>query len=230
MGEKSKDPSRMFYAGIWKILTNGAGAGAGAGAGVGVGAETGAGKEEAIVLDTGYIFDDVSFWNRSAMREATTFFSRTMCTRIDVGITNVECSGRVCYCLRKANGLCVLAIAEPSYVPRVARRFLTIVADQYERDQPGWMAETVCADNPRGLGFVGGLEPMLRTYSKPEEVDKIARTQTALNETREVLVKTMELLLTRGETLESLSQKSQDLSKTSKVFFTKAKVGHESLL
>ena len=53
--------------------------------------------------------------------------------------------------------------------------------------------------------------------------DKISAIQKELNETTAVLSKTIDNVLERGEKLDDLVSKSQDLSSQSKVFYKQAK-------
>lgn len=69
---------------------------------------------------------------------------------------------------------------------------------------------------------VQGLNAALLKYQKPEEADKILKIQKELDETKAVLVKSIDDLLTRGEKIEDLARKSNDLSFQSKAFVEKS--------
>ena len=62
------------------------------------------------------------------------------------------------------------------------------------------------------------IDDLLIKYQNPTEVDSIARIEKDLEETKEVLVKSIDQLLVRGEKLEDLSERSEDLSFKSKQF------------
>jgi synaptobrevin family protein YKT6 len=61
----------------------------------------------------------------------------------------------------------------------------------------------------------------LAKYQKPEEVDKVAQIEKDVKETQQVMMKTFDQMLARGERLEDLLDKSDDLRYSSKVFMKK---------
>jgi len=65
---------------------------------------------------------------------------------------------------------------------------------------------------------VEALEPLLLKFQEPEKADQVTKIQKDLDETKEVLVKSIDQLLQRGERLEVLAERSQDLSFQSKAF------------
>ena len=74
--------------------------------------------------------------------------------------------------------------------------------------------------NPQEFGT---LTTALAEYQDPSKADKISAIQKELNETTAVLSKTIDNVLERGEKLDDLVSKSQDLSSQSKVFYKQAK-------
>ena len=58
----------------------------------------------------------------------------------------------------------------------------------------------------------------MKKYLDPKEVDSIAKIQNELDETQQVLRKTIDSVLQRGEKLDTLIDKSNDLSASSKMF------------
>jgi len=64
--------------------------------------------------------------------------------------------------------------------------------------------------------------PMSRALPLSLEADKIMKIQKDLDATKDILVKSIDQLLERGEKLETLAQKSNDLSFQSKVFLEKS--------
>lgn len=73
-----------------------------------------------------------------------------------------------------------------------------------------------------------GLEPeflaeTMKEWQDPNSADKLTKIQKNLDEIKDVMHKNIEEILKRGETLDSLMDKSQDLSASSKMFYHKAK-------
>ena len=67
------------------------------------------------------------------------------------------------------------------------------------------------------------LAEHLRRARDPKAYDRIAKIQGDLDETTDVLHKTIDNLLERGEKLDSLVERSDDLSKQSKMFYKQAR-------
>lgn len=68
-----------------------------------------------------------------------------------------------------------------------------------------------------------GLEAYLAKYQNPKEADAMTKIQTDLDETKIILHNTITALLQRGEKLDDLVAKSEDLSSQSKVFYKTAR-------
>ena len=67
------------------------------------------------------------------------------------------------------------------------------------------------------------LETLLAEYAEPAKVDKLMKLDKQLLETKDILVKTIDKVLQRGEKLDELVEKSNGLSAQSKQFYKAAK-------
>ena len=65
--------------------------------------------------------------------------------------------------------------------------------------------------------------PVVVLSQDPRKADKLTAIQTQLDEVKDVMHTNIEQLMQRGETLDSLMEKSQDLSSTSLQFYKQAK-------
>jgi synaptobrevin family protein YKT6 len=63
----------------------------------------------------------------------------------------------------------------------------------------------------------------MKEYANPSESDKITKIQKNLDDIKDIMSKNIDEVLKRGETLDSLMEKSEDLSASSKIFYKKAK-------
>ncbi|KAJ1607954.1 synaptobrevin/VAMP-like protein [Cryptosporidium canis] len=70
-------------------------------------------------------------------------------------------------------------------------------------------------------------EEIFKKYQDPLNNDKIFKVQKDLDEVRDVMLKNIEDLLHRGETLDTLMQKSSDLSAASYQFYRTAKKNNQ---
>lgn len=64
-------------------------------------------------------------------------------------------------------------------------------------------------------------------FQNPQEADKITKIEKELDEIKDVVMQSMDDLLKRGETLDSLMKKSNDLSATSYQFYKTAKKNNQ---
>lgn len=64
-------------------------------------------------------------------------------------------------------------------------------------------------------------------FQDPQQADKLTKIQRDLDETKVVLHETIESMLQRGEKLESLVDKSSDLSMASQMFYKQAKKNNQ---
>ena len=151
-----------------------------------------------------------------------TFFSRTVTSRIRPGqrIT-VEVDGMAEYQVhvqRRADGLAATMTADKDYPARVAFTLLAQLLDKFAAEVPGWAAET------RTEATVWPhLTETITTCQDPSNFDKIIKIQNDLDATTNVLHKTIDSLLERGEKLDNLVERSDDLSKQSKIFYKQAR-------
>jgi synaptobrevin family protein YKT6 len=67
------------------------------------------------------------------------------------------------------------------------------------------------------------LESYLTKYQNPKEADAMTRIQTDIDETKIILHDAITGILQRGEKLDTLVAKSEDLSTQSKVFYKTAR-------
>ena len=67
--------------------------------------------------------------------------------------------------------------------------------------------------------------PKLVEYIKKpiQEIDRISKIQSDLDDTKQVMQKSIEGILNRGEKLEDLVSKSDDLTNQSKMFYRQAR-------
>ena len=68
-----------------------------------------------------------------------------------------------------------------------------------------------------------GLFNKIVSYQDPENVDKVLAINNALDETKKIILKNIDKVLARGNDINILVKKSNDLSKSSKKFYKAAK-------
>eukprot|EP00161_Ancyromonas_sigmoides_P020515 TRINITY_DN5965_c0_g2_i3.p3 TRINITY_DN5965_c0_g2~~TRINITY_DN5965_c0_g2_i3.p3 ORF type:complete len:145 (-),score=64.76 TRINITY_DN5965_c0_g2_i3:15-449(-) len=125
-------------------------------------------------------------------------------------------------------GLACVVICDSEYPSRVAFALADAVLSAFA-EWPGAQA-ALRAAQPEGGAAVDGtakefafIPEALAKYQDPAQADSITRVQRDLDETKGVMVKTIEQLLERGEKLDTLVDKCNDMSLQSKTFYKTAK-------
>lgn len=110
-------------------------------------------------------------------------------------------------------------VADEEYPQRAAFSLLNKILDEFLASVGNRVSQAKidnCMPYPE-------LENVLIRYQDPREADKIMKIQRDLDDTKAVLVNTIEAVLERGQKLDDLVDKSNDLSMSSKQFYKTAK-------
>lgn len=105
---------------------------------------------------------------------------------------------------------------------RVAFSLLNKVLDEYLVKYQVTAIKSASTANDASMAFPE-LDEYIRKYQDPQQADTIMKVQQELDETKIVLHKTIESVLARGEKLDSLVEKSDALSASSRMFYKQAK-------
>uniref|UniRef100_A0A3B1IEY8 YKT6 v-SNARE homolog n=1 Tax=Astyanax mexicanus TaxID=7994 RepID=A0A3B1IEY8_ASTMX len=178
------------------------------------------GEAKSNLLKAAYELSSFGFFQRSSIQEFMTFTCGLLVERSAFG-SRASVSEReyMCHVHIRDDGLAAVAIADTEYPQRVCFSLLEKVLDEFSRqvDDRQWPTGT-----PETIRFTM-LEEYLNKYQNPREADALTRVQAEVDETKIILHKTMESLLERGEKLDDLVQKSEELGQTSKAFYKTAK-------
>jgi len=163
-----------------------------------------------------------SFFTRGTIAEHLRFGSRTVCQRTKEGArqtVGLKDNPFLCHCYVRLDGLCGIAVSDLDYPQRVVYSLINKVLAEFEKQSADkW--KLVEADQELEPPF---LVEQMRAYQDPNSADKISQIQKELDEVKDVMHKNIEEVLKRGETLDTLMEKSADLSASSVVFAKKAK-------
>ena len=149
-----------------------------------------------------------------------TFFTKTFSKRTDPGQRqSITHESYVVHCYVRSDGLAGTVTTDLEYPSRVAFVLLTELLDEFTQTMGNaWTNATV----PDSLQFPP-IEDYLVRYQDPAAADKVTKIQKDLEETTNVLHKTIDSVLERGVKLDNLVERSDDLSKQSKMFYKQAK-------
>ena len=168
--------------------------------------------DKATIVDAARDFNDVSFIYRKNAVELCDFYAQSLATspKEDKFLTAQE-KQFLFFSFRKGNA-CSMLIASDDYPSRAAFSIIREIMTEYEQCQ-GKFPGGKCAAIQRGI----------REYQKPANADKLLKIQENLEETRQIMTQNLEAAIGRGETLDELASKSQNISEQSKLFARKAR-------
>jgi len=149
-----------------------------------------------------------------------TFFSKTFTKRTQPGQRqSVTHESYIVHCYVRSDGLAGTVTSDLEYPARVAFVLLTQMLDEFAQEYgDAWKKEIRTESMP-----FPKMDEYLEKYQNPAEADKVTKIQKDLDETTEILHKTIDSVLERGVKLDALVERSDDLSRQSKMFYKQAK-------
>lgn len=165
------------------------------------------------------VCDDLSFASffvRGNMRENVRFQSRVIAGRTQLGskqsVDILEGLGKG-HAWAHPQGIAAVAFITGEYPMRVVFGLLDEVVQACIHHRAGKSEDFLVDAELRRQ-----TEKIFQRYQHPEETDSLMRTQATLEEIHGEVQKSIESLLRRGESLDALIDKSQELSNSSKKF------------
>ena len=156
---------------------------------------------------------------RSSAQEFMTFTSIKVAEGTKAGMRQtIEEKGQKFHVYARTEGVAGVIIADGDYPQRVAFGLLNKVLDEFltKHTRSKWAMGTPKMPMPE-------LDSYISKYQDPKQADTIMRVQNELDETKIVLHKTIDSVLQRGEKLDDLVARSDQLSMQSKMFARQAK-------
>ncbi|KAI8467857.1 MAG: snare-like protein [Monoraphidium minutum] len=179
------------------------------------------GEAEPVVLGMASDLSSFGYFQRASVREMLQFTSRTIVQRTAPGQRQtVRQEDYYCHVHVRDSGLAAVAVCDKDYPPTAAFSVAAKVMEEYAAANPGDPWRAAAADNGSAAAV---LEPALAKYQDPIAADKLTKIQRDLDETKVVLHQTIDSVLRRGEKLDSLVDKSADLSMASQMFYKQAR-------
>ncbi|CAI9098897.1 OLC1v1035630C1 [Oldenlandia corymbosa var. corymbosa] len=173
------------------------------------------GSKEPVILSNASDVSQFGYFQRSTVKEFIVFFGRTFAGRTPPGQRQSVQEQEYMVHAYNRNGLCALGYMDDHYPVRSAFSLLNQVLDEYQKVfGDSW--KSAQADNTQPWPY---LTEALAKFQDPAEADKLLRIQRELDETKIILHKTIDSVLARGEKLDSLVEKSSDLSTASQVSY-----------
>ncbi|XP_004529454.1 synaptobrevin homolog YKT6 [Ceratitis capitata] len=178
------------------------------------------GSAEARLLKAAYDLQSFSFFQRSTVQEFMTFASKTIVERTQPAMRqSVKQEAYMCHVYVRSDNLGGVLIADHEYPQRVAHTLITKILDEFSAKIGPELWET---SSESTIDF-NVMPAYLAKYQDPKEADALTKMQNDLDETKIILKNTIEAVLERGEKLDDMVVKSENLSMQSKAFYKTAK-------
>lgn len=174
---------------------------------------------KAVTLCSASDVTSFGFFQRNSVLEFMHFTSQILAERSQPATrTSVKEQSYMCHIYVRSDSLCGALISDHEYPHRVAHTLLNKVLEDFAAKIPSsqWTGDTNSVHFP-------GLQEFLAKYQNPVEADAMTKIQAELDETKIILHNTIDAVLQRGEKLDDLIIKSEELSMQSKTFYKTAK-------
>lgn len=178
------------------------------------------GDNQPILLGIAADLSNFGYFQRASVKEMLVFTSRTIVQRTQPGIRQtVRNEEYFCHVHVTADNLAGIVVADSDYPVTAAFSVINKVLEDFQ-NQEGDKWKIADSDLTCGNNF---LEPALVKYQDITQADKLSKIQKDLDETKIILHQTIDSVLKRGEKLDTLVDKSADLSLASQMFYKQAR-------
>ncbi|KAL6778569.1 YKT6 [Auxenochlorella protothecoides x Auxenochlorella symbiontica] len=172
-----------------------------------------------VLLGSATDLSSFGFFQRSTVREMLIFVSRTVARKTAIGARQSVQHEEYLAHVYNRDGLVAVVFSDATYPARAGFCVANQVIDDFTaQDGDSWRGNTSDVETGNAL-----LEAALQKYQDPTAADKLAKIQKDLDETKIILHKTIESVLDRGEKLDQLVEKSNDLGMASQLFYKQAR-------
>jgi len=168
-----------------------------------------------LLLCSGYELSSFGYFQRGSVKEVALFVSREVIERSQKGERQtIQHKEYMCHAMITPQDIGCAIITDSDYPHRVAFSLVNKAVEEFTK---AYGTNVSQFNNDADLKL-DTLEPLLLKFQEPDKADQVTKIQKDLDETKGVLVKSIDQLLQRGERLEVLAERSQDLSFQSKAF------------
>jgi len=162
------------------------------------------------------------YFQRGSVLEMCTFFGRNFSKPAQAGTrSSVKHEDFFCYVYSTPHGFNCVAFADVEYPQRVAFGYLAKMGEEYVKVTGGKLPSPP-TENCMNPQFKGTHDAMLLQFQNPAEADQLTAIMRQLDETKLILHSTIESAIERGQKIDTLIEKSNELSGSSKLFYKTA--------
>ncbi|EKF31614.1 vesicle-associated membrane protein, putative [Trypanosoma cruzi marinkellei] len=179
-------------------------------------------EKEPVICSQAIDVSSFGFFQRNSAREFIVFLTRTVARRVSKGSKiQITENGNVVFAHATLDGIVAIAISDIEYNSRVAFTLLGELAQQFQTTFHG-KYDIVDGRDDNFLNWPY-LEEMLLKYQKPEEQDKILKIKRDIEDTKVIMYNAIDQIIERGQKIDELVSKSEDLGMASKTFYKQAR-------
>jgi len=166
----------------------------------------------------------IGYFQRNSVLEMFNFFARTFANNSSLSVgarTSVKQQGYYCHLYVSPVGVTAICFADEDYPARVAFGYLAKLCEDLAQATGGQLP-TSLEDNCLSA-FLNQHMALLKQFQDPSQADQLTKIMHEPEQTKMVLHETIEAALERGQKIDALVDKSNDLSGSSKMFYKTAK-------
>jgi synaptobrevin family protein YKT6 len=180
-------------------------------------------NDKPIILSSAFALSFVSIFQRGTLKDFLNFHSRLVIERVTKDThAQVQLEKGICYAISNSDKIGVTMICDEEYPKRVAIDFLLKIHDNFKTflQEKKIDLNMYTSDTDVKYDYIANE---IEAWQDPSKKDTLMKLQNELNDVTDIMRQNLNELLKREENLESLMQKSNDLSATSVNFYKQAK-------
>ena len=180
-------------------------------------------NDKPIILSSAFALSFVSIFQRGTLKDFLNFHSRLVIERVAKDThAQVQLEKGICYAISNSDKIGVTMICDEEYPKRVAIDFLLKIHDNFKTflQEKKIDLNMFTSDTDVKYDYIANE---IEGWQDPSKKDTLMKLQNELNDVTDIMRQNLNELLKREENLESLMQKSNDLSATSVNFYKQAK-------
>jgi len=182
------------------------------------------GTSAPIILTGEQDVSDWSYFTRDGIKQFMVFTSRTVFNQVHNLKATVKEKEYFCHCIKAKDGFGAVLIADAEYKNSLAFILISDLLNKFRRKFSARADFKARCTKDHGFDAdFPELAKLLVDAQDPMKVDKVAKIQATLDQTKAVMYDTIDSLLDRGVKLDDLVEKSDDLTDRSKKFYEAAK-------
>ena len=180
-------------------------------------------KTKPIILSSAFSLSFVSIFQRGTLKDFLNFHSRLVIERVEKDThAQVQLEKGVCFAVANDDKIGVTMICDEEYPKRVAIDFLMKIHENFKTFAAEKKLDLNLYTNDTDVKY-DYIANEIEDWQDPSKKDNLMKLQNELNDVTDIMRQNLNELLKREENLESLMQKSNDLSATSVNFYKQAK-------